>query len=370
METIVGVTSGTDKIACFRELLEITNFDAILSTAWEVSKKAKSDYSVVIKPNMMVFINPVGHTATVTDKDLVEYLIDHILALGFSNISICEAQHDVSGMLKNHNAMFVAEQIGYRPNGRYKVADLTLEPVKYNYAYKDRKGNLTFCNDTVGYTWMNADFRISFAKCKTHKHDWMTLSVKNIYGCYPTRNKVKKYHIKSEVWDATALSFRNFPVHFAFVDAWIASDRLQGFKIAHPQDLKMLFGGENAIAVDTEIFKRAGLDPLKSRILNRTVIQAYNGVYPIYRVTGNTSTYFNDLCNWENVTQIDIDRINKIEESLINWGLMNLGSSKEVDANLFPPKNKFYRFVMWLTKKLFSLAVKFNLYRKIYGMES
>lgn len=367
METLVGVIKGTDKTASFQQLLEITSFDSVLNSAFAASDKTKNEYRIVIKPNMMVFVNPIGHTATVTDKDMVEYLIDHIISMGFTNIAICEAQHDVSGMLKNHNVRFVAEQIGYQPNGRYKIIDLTLEQVEFDYQYVDTNKNIASCIDTVGATWKNADFRISFAKCKTHKHDWMTLSVKNIYGCYPSPHKIKKYHIRSEVWDATARSYRNFPVHFAFVDGWIASDKLEGFKVAHPQDLKMLFGGENAIAVDMEIFKRAGLDPYKSRIIHRTVVQAFGGKYPEYKVIGDNTTYFKDLCDWENVTQEYIDRINRIEESMFNWGMMNLGSSREVDSALFPPKNRFSRFVVWLSKKLFKLAIRIKLYRKIYG---
>ena len=93
METIVGVMKGTDKMSSFQQLIEVTNFDNVLKTAFEASAKAKEEYKVVIKPNMMVFIKHDGHTATVTDKEMVEYLIDHIIGMGFTNISICEAQH-------------------------------------------------------------------------------------------------------------------------------------------------------------------------------------------------------------------------------------------------------------------------------------
>lgn len=298
MENTVCAIRGTDKIASFKELIAMTNFDANLLKAFEDSKKEKSKYKIIIKPNIMVFVGQAGWPAVITDKDLVECLVDHIITLGFTDISICEAQHDVARMLKNDNVKFVAEHVGYKPNGRYKIVDNTLEAVPYNYLYKADNGKIKKMKDTVGISWRDADFRISFAKCKSHEDDWMTLSVKNIYGCFPTRLKVEKYHMKSDVWIVTSRSIRNFPVHFAFVDAWLASDGFQGYKIPRPKELKMLFGGNNAVAVDMEIFKRAGLDYNLSKILHLSVVQMYDGIYPEYKVLGDTGSMFKDICPW------------------------------------------------------------------------
>jgi uncharacterized protein (DUF362 family) len=367
MKPLVCITRGNDKFESFKELLAISKFDETILSAFQTSEKEKSNFKVIVKPNMMVFVNPIGHTATVTDKDLVEFLIDHIISLGFTNITVCEAQHDVGRMLKNHNVQFISEQIGYKPNGRYKIVDLTLEKSKYGYLYINKQGKLKKWIDTVGISWRDADFRISFAKCKTHEHDWMTLSVKNIYGCFPNPRKVNNYHMKHEVWDVTARSFRNFPVHFAFVDGWISSDDFQGYKIPHPKDTKILFGGNNAIAVDMEIFNRAGLDYKKSRILNRCVKQLYNGQYPDYEIAGDSTSYLKNICNWINIKDKVVEDINLLEEVYVNWGFINLKATKEVDYSLFPPKNRFNAFLVWFSKQLYKLAWSFKFYRKLYG---
>lgn len=369
MENIVCVTRGTDKFSSFKELLTLTNFDATLLKAWEDSKKAKGIFKIVIKSNMMVYVGQAGSDAVVTDKELVEYLVDHIITLGFSDISVTDAQHNVGRLLKNHNVKFVAEHIGYKPHGRYKIVDLTLEAVPYKYLYKTKKGNIRKWKDSVGITWRDADFRISFAKCKTHEHDWMTLAVKNIYGCFPETKKVEKYHMKSEVWIVTSRSIRNFPIQFAFVDAWVSSDGFQGYKIARPKDTKMLFGGSNAVAVDMEIYKRAGLNYKVSRILRLSVEQLYDKVYPQYTVLGDTTTMFKDLCKWENVTKEIVEAINKLEEVYIDWGFINLKTSTTIDYKLFPPKNWWNRVLVWFSGILYKLAVHFRFYRKLYGME-
>ncbi|MFQ5823295.1 MAG: DUF362 domain-containing protein [bacterium] len=370
MENIVSVIRGTDKYSCFQDLLTLTNFNDVLLQAYEKSQKEKRDFKIVIKPNIMVFVNPNTYKATVTDKELVEYLIDHIRKLGFDDISICDAQHDVGRMLKNHNVKFVAERIGYHPGDRYKIIDLTHESITFKYVYKNEQGKIKKWKDKVGMTWKDADFRITFAKCKTHEHDWMTLSVKNIYGCFPSTNKVSKYHIKNEIFDVTARSIRNFPVHFSFVDAWIGSDGFQGYKIAHPRELKMLFGGNNAVAVDMEIFKRAGLDPHKSKILRKAVDQLYDGVYPQYIVKGDKSTLFSHIGPWDNISDETVASIDILEEVYIGWSFINLKpTAKVVDYYLFPPKFIIVRFIVWLSKQNYNVFKLFRFYRKLYKRE-
>lgn len=366
MEDIVGVVRGNDKLLCLDQLIKLSGFDDQLFRIFETSGKEMNRFKIVIKPNMMVFVNPNDHTAVVTDKEMVEFLVDHLVALGFSDIALCEAQHDVGRILKNHNVGFVAQQIGYEPEGRYKIIDLTLEEVGYEYIYQDEQGIEKKWRDTVGITWRDADFRISFAKCKTHEHDWLTLCVKNIYGCFPSPDKLCKYHIKDEVARVAGRSLRNFPVHFALVDAWIGSDGFQGYKIPHPQNLRMLFGGNNAIAVDMEVFKRASLDPYRSKILRSAVEQLHHGVYPDYTVKGDQDTLFQQICPWENISDQTVETIDILEEVYIAWGFFNLKPAAVVDYQLFPPKSIIERLLVWIIIQLYSIFKLFRWYRRIY----
>jgi uncharacterized protein (DUF362 family) len=367
MNNIVGVLRGTEKLKTFDELLKITEFDDVLLDVYETSKKKKDEFKIVIKPNMMVYISHEKHEAVVTDKELVEYLVDHIRAMGFEDIAVCEAQNDVGRMLKNHNVNFVANKIGYKPEGRYKIVDLTLESETYKYEYIDKNGKIKIWKDVVGRTWRDADFRITFAKCKTHEHDWMTLGAKNVYGCFPNPNKVCRYHIRYEVFDVTAYSIRNFPIHFSFIDAWIGSDGFQGYKIPNPQDLKMLFGGKDVVAVDMEVFKRAGLDTHKSKILQKTVAQINKGNFPSYVVEGDKDIMFNQITDWENVSEKIVSGIDILEEIYIAWGIINLTpASVVIDYKMFPPKNIIYRIAVWFMKKLYGIVKHFKFFKNLY----
>ncbi|UCH94436.1 MAG: DUF362 domain-containing protein, partial [Candidatus Aminicenantes bacterium] len=360
-KSIVGVTRGTDKFESFRELLNITNFDDTLMKALENSKKNKSDFNIVIKPNMMVFVNPKTFEATVTDKELVEYLVDHMIKLGFNHISVCESQNVVGTMLKNHNVEFIAPLIGYDPKGRYKIVDLTHEPLKFKYLYKNKQGKLKKWKDKVGKTWKEADFRITFPKCKTHEEDWLTLGIKNVFGCFPPQSKFNRYHVKYEVDGVTPRLLRNFPVHFSFIDAWVGSDGQQGYKVESPKPLKMLFGGENVVAVDMEVFKRAGLDYKKSQLQEKAVEQLYDGVLPQYEVKGDKETMFKDICQWENMDEEYVNSFDFLEETYIGSAIFNINVMAEVmDFNTFPPRNILYRLFIWAAKIFYCI---FRLFR-------
>ena len=69
----------------------------------------------------------------------------------------------------------------------------------------------------VGPTWRDADFRISFAKNKTHTWAWYTLCLKNIYGVLPLQDKIREYHNKREIYYPTIDMMVAFPIHFGVI---------------------------------------------------------------------------------------------------------------------------------------------------------
>lgn len=369
MKAKVGAIRGGDKLEALRDLIDLTGFDGVLERERSRSGKAKREFRIAIKPNIMVFINrdPAKYLPTVTDKDLVESLIDHLSGQGYRRIHVVESRTDVSAMLKNRTVPFVAARVGYLPTGRYQLADLSEQWEVFRYEYVDDKGRTKTWKDRVGTAWREADFRITFAKCKTHEHDWMTLGVKNVYGCFPRAEKIARYHIREEIFDITARSIRNFPVHFSFIDAWTASDGYQGYKIAHEQKLEMLFGGPDVVAVDMEVFDRAGLDARKSRFLGATVEQAYGGRWPAYEVAGDRQTKFQQICDWQNVDDKIVESTDYLEEVYVMWAIVNLKPSAELaDYELFPPKNFFVRVMAWFIKKLYGVFKLFKWYRRLY----
>ena len=135
---------------------------------------------------------------TYTDPELVEHLVDQLHASGYTNLTIVESQNTYGNYFKNRDVVSVAKYVEYRvddrgnaTDGKYRIVDLTEEMEPYNY-----EGS--FGKHFASPTWKDADFRISFAKNKTHSFCYFTLTIKNIYGTLPAQNKYLEYHKKRE----------------------------------------------------------------------------------------------------------------------------------------------------------------------------
>jgi uncharacterized protein (DUF362 family) len=302
--TTVVVEKGDDKFKLLDRVLEKTEFFDLLDKRFKDSGKSKQDFSVVIKPNFM-YMHSKKDISTYTDPELVEALIDKITEKGFSNISIVEAQSTLGNYYKNREVVKVAEYIGYSGQKNYRIVDLTEEMVPYDYGGKLDK-------HFVGPTWRDADFRISFAKNKTHVFCHYTLTLKNIYGTLPMQNKLKEYHTKREYDWPTIETLKHFPVHFGLIDAIYSADGQFGVIVdPTPRHTKMMIGGENLIAVDWVGATKMGLDPDDPKIgrFLPLAIEAFGK--PEVNWIGDKSVYE----PWENVSELFIQSLDIIEEA-------------------------------------------------------
>ncbi|MDH3939026.1 MAG: DUF362 domain-containing protein, partial [candidate division Zixibacteria bacterium] len=142
--TVVSL-KGPDKFAILKEALDRSGFDQVLNKKFEESGKEKSSFAVVVKPNFM-FMHSREDPSTYTDPTLVEALVDRIAALGYTNITLVEAQSTYGNYYTNREVLSVAEYVGYSTAGNYRIVDLTQEKVPYDYG-----GRLGL--HVVGPTW-------------------------------------------------------------------------------------------------------------------------------------------------------------------------------------------------------------------------
>ncbi len=148
-----------------------------------------------------------------TDPALVERLTEKIVAHGFQTTAVVESRNVYDYSYQGRGVEAVAEMVGYGSKG-YRIVDLTEEKVPYDYG-----GVLG--NHVVGQTWRDADYRISFAKNKTHWQCFYTACIKNVYGCLPEWDKMHHYHGAGvEFYQAAVLIADRPPVHFGLLDAW------------------------------------------------------------------------------------------------------------------------------------------------------
>jgi len=207
----------------------------------------------------------------------------------------------------------------------------------------------------VGKTWHDADFRISFAKNKTHWQCFYTGCLKNVYGCLPEWDKMKHYHGKSiEFYEACILIADRFPVHFGFLDAWVSGDGFSGHvRDAKPNLTRTIIASENILALDWVMGEKMDVNPMYNYVIQEAMYRW--GTINIIRY-GNMTPWH----SWKNVRPFTVGMLDLIEEF---YGLSRFFSRAFASAMdpRFKPVSKWQWFfsIFHLISKLFErLLVK------------
>jgi uncharacterized protein (DUF362 family) len=233
-----------------------------------------------VKPNFM-FMYAQHDSSTYTDPQLVEHLIDRIHENGYRNLACAEARSTYGVFFKNREVKTVARHLGFGEKN-YRLIDLSEDLEEFIFPGK-------LGGHFVNREWKNADFRIVFAKNKTHCYAYYTLAIKCIFGALPMENKFLEYHHSRDIFATTIDFLKQFPVHFAFIDAVISSDGPFGvFADKHPNPTGTIIGSEDIIAADWIGASKMGLDPMVSDYMKKTV-EAFGK--PQIQLTGDRTIY-------------------------------------------------------------------------------
>jgi uncharacterized protein (DUF362 family) len=266
-ETVVASVRDEDKFAALDSVLEETGFMNLAERKMSELGKAKQEFSIVIKPNFMFAYNNTDST-TFTDPELVGHLVKRLGAEGFTNISVVEAQSTYGEYFTNRKVREVAEYLGYAidENAGYKLVDLTED----HYTEQNLGPHLGY--HRVPLSWKNADFRISFAKNKTHVYSYYTLTLKNIYGALPLADKFSEYHTGRDIYHTTMEYLRAFPVDYGLIDAYLSADGPFGiFADPEPNYTHTIIGGADLVAVDWVGASKMGIEPKISEYMDLAV---------------------------------------------------------------------------------------------------
>jgi uncharacterized protein (DUF362 family) len=288
--TTVAAFKDPDRFRALDRVIDATGFLTSIAKAQAESGKSNEEFSIVIKPNFS-FMYSLSDISTFTDPRLVEHLVDRIYMQGYRNISVVEAQSTYTVFFTNRDVPTLARYIGLK-GGKYKVIDISENTEPFDY------GN-TLGNHEVHPAWRDADFRISFAKNKTHSYAYYTLTIKNIYGALPRKNKFKHYHCNKDLGIYTpAIDYIDkFPIHFGFIDAYFSADGPFGiFADTEPNFTSTIIGGNNIIAVDWVGASKMGYDPMVSEYMKLAVNRFGK---PAIRLLGDHSLY----PKWNNVPE-------------------------------------------------------------------
>ncbi len=334
---VVASVRHSTRFRALDEMLDLTQFFAIVEEERERSGKTKDDFLIAIKPNFMMAVRVEDPPLVYTDPQMVEHWIDRLVDRGYRNIRVVESQNVYALWYHNRSVLSVARTIGFSGKN-YELRDLTNEQFPYDYG----KGMLG--RHFAGASWRNADFRISFAKNKTHDVSRCTLVIKNTYGCLPARDKFTEYHRKREVDVVTIEALRHFPVHFSAIDASWSLDGPLGYKEGFDVVLddkgnviregnihktQTVIGGRDLVAVEQVGMLKMGLDPKKDKRFYKLAAEEFGE--PEFEWVGDKSVYE----GWLNVGAGTADALDIGEEIPVISHFLGQSMS-HVDQDLFP----------------------------------
>lgn len=319
----VYVIKGDDKFATFRQAVADSRFVKHVIDTWKASGKSKDEFRIAIKPNIMTASVYEVDSPVYTDPALVEDLIRILREEGFSQFSVVESHNVYDYSYTGRHVTAVAEMCGYTGQG-YTIADLTEDQVPFDYG-----GVLG--QHPAGRVWLEADYRISFAKNKTHWQCYYTACIKNVYGCLPLADKMRHYHGKDiEFFQAAVLIAEALPVQFGFMDAWTSGDGFAGHvRDPKPNKTHTIFASENIYALDIVAGWKMNIDPSKNFVITEAR-QRWGEITPT--VVGDDTPW----PDWRNVRPISVSFFNWFEEFYWLTRLSSRAFASSQDPR-FPP---------------------------------
>ncbi len=262
---VAAIRNDQSKLAALDKVLDETGFDPVVKGRLTQTGKSRSDFLIVIKPNFMFAYNKEDHS-TYTDPELVGHLVTRLRSRGFERISVVEAQSTYGEYFDKRSVREMSEYLGYDRAVDCEIVDLTLD------VFQEQDLGPHLGHHRIPLTWRDADFRISFAKNKTHAYAYYTLTLKNIYGALPLANKFKEYHCNRDIYHTTIEYLTAFPVHFGLVDGYLSADGPFGiFADTKPNQTHTVVGGADLVAVDWVAASKMGIDPMISKYMRLAV---------------------------------------------------------------------------------------------------
>ena len=337
-DATVHLLVGEDKRRLLDDAIAASGFLEHVERARAGSGRPAGEFLVAIKPNLMTASVAEADSPVYTDPQLVEHLVARLRERGFLRIALCESRNVFDYSYEGRDVASVARMVGYRGDG-YTIEDLTGQAEPFDYG--SRLGP-----DFVGRTWRDADYRISFAKNKTHWQCFYTACIKNVYGCLPQWDKMKHYHGKGiEFYESAVLIADRFPVHFGFLDAWTSGDGFSGHvRDAAPNATRTILASNNIFALDWVAGEKMGVDPSHCFVMQEAMERW--GAISIRR-EGDLAPWH----PWTNVRPLVVILLNWFEEWYRVSRFFSRALASQMDPR-FPPARRG----RWLFRPLYAAS--------------
>ena len=263
---VAVVSDADDKFACLTRAIEAAGLRQELDEKRSAAGVAAAAFRIVIKPDLTFFFRPA---TTMTDPALVEYLIDWLFDAGYSNISLGTSSDGSASWLDNRDPLVLADLAGYHfetKNGAYDFNDFSedTEPAAF-------PAGSVLHGTSLARPWLEADFRISFAKCRTDETFFYAGALQNLLDVLPSPDKEHTYNRRVTAADAVSELVRLTPVHFAIVDAYPGNQGNAGARHCDRLQVSTIVASASPHLADWAMALKLGVDPYRSPIVAKVL---------------------------------------------------------------------------------------------------
>lgn len=316
-----------EKLSLFSGLLEETHLKEQLEERARTLDKPLTELRVAIKPSFMLGYH-LRDRSMITDRQLLEELARYMRACGCKDVAVVEGRN-IYDQFYGHRSVEEVAQYFDISSPHFRVVDLSEEQVLH--AYFRGMGQYT-----VGHTWKEADFRISFAKMKSHPVELAHLTIGNLEGIGARCDQFLFAERQADRETATMMLLDEFPPHFSMIDAYEqAADGLVGVMgCPRPAIPLRFYAGADALAVDMVAMRHMGMaDPRESSTL-RAACHWFGDPFDNIQIDGPDEP----LRNWRSPYYSDISTM----LSFVALPVYVLGSARgalfvpQMDQDAFP----------------------------------
>ena len=326
------VVACSDKNRSAQSLLELALGKALFWQHIEIIRTKtnlpKEDFKILIKPDLEIF-EAKGPTGT--DPSIVEHLIELLAAKGYRNIVVADAESASGSWLCNREVFALTDLVGYR----YKTQDGTsYDIVSLNDKLVDgcfNEESLLHAISLSAY-WLDADYRIVFAKNKTDEERYYSLCLESLTTILPLKEKWNQFYLQHKPEEIAAELLDRNEVHFCLVDAYVSNHGMQGSRYPRPIETKTFIGSTDLLLVDWIGALKMGLDPYASSLSAFALKR--RGLPKKYKIEGDLSIY----PGWLNVPKLLCESVQKRNANPLFRQLAKTWL-QTVDTSLFPFQN-------------------------------
>lgn len=317
-----------EKLSLFRGLLKEIHLKEQLEERARSLDKPLAELRVAIKPAFMLGYHRRDRSM-ITDPQLLEELARFIRACGCADVAVVEGRNLYDQFFGNRSVDQVARYFEIS-SPHFRVVDLSDEQVEHSYF----RGMGQY---TVGQTWKDADFRISFAKMKSHPVELAHLTIGNLEGIGARCDQFLFTERQADRETATMMMMDQFPPDLSMIDAYEqAADGLVGVMgCPRPATPLRFYAGADALSVDLVAMRHMGLEDPRESSTFRAACHWFGDPDNNIKIDGPDEP----LQNWRSPYYSDISTM----LSFIALPVYVLGSARgalfvpQMDHDAFPP---------------------------------